>query len=509
MRLSLVTLCAALGTATATEKNPFGKLEQEESKSTMHSLLSAFDALKADNAIMKAKITELEGHKVNAASIRKLIKANNAPSSNHVRRRAEEHDMSMSMPTNIASGGDEDVDFIFFGGDEDPQENFYLPTYSLVDLYTKAEIDAMLANTYTKAEVDAELNEIRKDVAANKDCCDANKNSITSNDDDITDLQERVTATEGAIVDNKNSITSNDDDITDLQEKVTATEGAIVDNKNSITSNDDDITDLQERVTATEGAIVDNKDCCDANTDSINNLSTTVTTIQGDITNLEKCVAYDAGSDTCTVEDSEEQPSDEVCYGGYGTPLSVSAVLETPFDSETLPVTDELTASLDFGVFEVDDEENLLVNVMVQSMIVYGYDDDVDDDFYSGTLGDVAANVALYTIYDTPVSKIESEFPGGLTMSHVGIAGYQTADDDGNSGGHKFESVNNGKFFFPGLASGTYLLRVEFDLEATQIPLEDDADDGTAFQNVTIGEHLISVTRSVNKGQCNLQVELE
>ena len=454
----------------------------------MHSLLSAFDALKADNAIMKAdnaimkaKITELEGHKVNAASIRKLIKA--APSSNHVRRRAEEHDMSMSMPTNIASGGDEDVDFIFFGGDEDPQENFYLPTYSLVDLYTKAEIDAMLANTYTKAEVDAELNEISKDVAANKDCCDANKNSITSNDDDITDLQERVTATEGAIVDNKNSITSNDDDITDLQEKVTAT----------------------------EGAIVDNKDCCDANTDSINNLSTTVTTIQGDITNLEKCVAYDAGSDTCTVEDSEEQPSDEVCYGGYGTPLEVSAVLEAPYSSTDLPVTNELTASLDFGVFEVNDEENLLVDVMVQSMIFYGYDDEVDDDWMSGALGDVEANVALYTIYDSPVSKIESEFPGGLTMNHVGFKHLNVyGDDDEILGGHEFKSVNNGKFFFPGLTTGSYLLRVEFDLTAQHTPSPGaDVDDGVAFQNVTIGEHLISVTRSVNKGQCNLQVELE
>ena len=69
----------------------------------------------------------------------------------------------------------------------------------------------------------------------------------------------------------------------------------------------------------------------------------------------------------------------------------------------------------------------------------------------------------------------------------------------------EFVSVNTGKFYIPDLDAGSYFLQVEFDLSIT---VEFDggcSGCGELSQTVEIDEHLGTVTRTADKGECVFQ----
>jgi len=191
-----------------------------------------------------------------------------------------------------------------------------------------------------------------------------------------------------------------------------------------------------------------------------------------------------------------------VCYGGIGmTPLvTASATGKGDFGNT---VTTVESAFLDFGLVDVDDHENLLVDVMLQTFRIMTLGDDNDDDVNIDSYGEVVANVKLYP--NGAGSPIFSVLPGGLIMSYDGTfnsvlqGGDDDSDNDGN--GLEFKSVNNGKFFFPNLPKGVYLLQVEFDLTA----FVQGFDGGFLTHEASIGEHIIELTRSADEGQCQYE----
>ena len=152
--------------------------------------------------------------------------------------------------------------------------------------------------------------------------------------------------------------------------------------------------------------------------------------------------------------------------------------------------------------------EGLLIDVFVASLITTNITQ-VGDDLYVDTSGDVIVAAKLYAdcvgLPCTGITPIDSTTPGGLTMAFVGTYGgsiFGNGDDDNRVAGFglKFESTSIGRFYFPTLASGSYLLEIEFALSSTIA----NNQCVNVLEEAEVDEHMVTIFRvDSNRGQCN------
>ena len=191
-----------------------------------------------------------------------------------------------------------------------------------------------------------------------------------------------------------------------------------------------------------------------------------------------------------------------MCYREGGTLLESEARVD---DDDAKTVTN---GSIEFGVLNIQDE-SLVVDVTVSSLIA-SIVEQGDDDFSADNYGSVVVKAKLHkdcTALPCSATTIDSIFGDGLTMAYVGTnkSTLQSGDDDeyNEGNGIVFESTNTGRFFFPGLANGSYLLEngsylleIEFDLTAA---ITNNNGVGM-LQSVEIDEHVVTVFRTASDG---------